>query len=234
MSDPSFPPLFTGQSAAGGDPFALACAAAEAGCDAGLVIYDLAHDTLNAAIIFAPDVTLPQAVAILPICGVGLQNALGALAPPEVGVQLGWDGAIYVNGGRCGHLRMAAGPTAADDIPDWMVIDLTLSLWPASDETGLTPDVTALFAEGCADVDATDLLEAWVRHTLVGINAWTDSGTATLHREWSGLAHQTDGTMTVAGKTGTYIGLDDALGILLKIDDNTVLIPLTENLTRPT
>jgi BirA family biotin operon repressor/biotin-[acetyl-CoA-carboxylase] ligase len=40
--------------------------------------------------------------------------------------------------------------------------------------------------------------------------------------------------MTVAGQTGTYIGLDDALGILLKIDDNTVLIPLTENLTRPT
>lgn len=233
MSEPSFPPLFKGLSAAGGDPFALACTTAEAGCDAGLVIYDLAHDTLRAAIIFAPDQALSKAAAILPICGVGFQNALGALAPPEVAVHLGWDGSIYVNGGRCGHLRMAAGETV-EDIPDWMVIDLTLTLWPGSDETGLTPDVTALFAEGCTDVDATALLEAWVRHTLVGINAWSDTGTASLHREWAGLAHGLEGTMTVAGQTGTYIGLDDALGLLLKVDDNTVLIPLTANLTRPT
>ena len=115
-----------------------------------------------------------------------------------------------------------------------MVIDLSLALWPASDETGLTPDVTALFAEGCTDVDAAELLEAWVRHTLVGINAWTDTGTASLHREWTGLAHGLDGTMSIAGQTGTYVGLDEALGLLLKVDDNTVLIPLTANLTRPT
>ena len=233
MNEPSFPPLFKGQSAAGGDPFTLACAAAEVGCDAGLVVYDLAHDTLRAAIVFAPDAVLSEAVAILPICGVGFQNALGALAPPEVAVHLGWDGSLYVNGGRCGHLRMAAGDTV-EDIPNWMVIGLTLSLWPDSDETGLTPDVTALFAEGCAEVDSTDLLEAWVRHTLIGINTWTDTGMASLHREWAGLAHGLKGSMTVAGQTGTYVGLDETLGLLLKIDDNTVLIPLTANLTRPT
>ena len=34
MIAPSFPPLFTGLDANGGDPFALACATAEAGCDA--------------------------------------------------------------------------------------------------------------------------------------------------------------------------------------------------------
>ncbi|MDA8821572.1 DUF4444 domain-containing protein [Planktomarina temperata] len=40
--------------------------------------------------------------------------------------------------------------------------------------------------------------------------------------------------MTVGSMTGTYIGLDDRLGLLLKIDDTTTLIPLTTNLTRPT
>lgn len=232
MNTPQFPPLFSGQDAAGGDPFAMACAAADAGCDAGLVIFDLAPDQLRAAIVFAPDVVLSQAVAMLPICGVGLQNALGVLAPPEVGIHLGWDGTIYVNGGRCGALRMAAagGP---DFEPDWLVMALTLSLWPGTEETGLTPDQTALYAEGCAEVDAVTLLEAWVRHTLVGINAWSDNGLANLHREWAGLAHGLEGDITIAGQTGAYVGLDENLGLLLKIGTETVLIPLSENLTRP-
>jgi len=233
MIAPSFPPLFSGQDATGRDPFALACATAQAGCDAGLVIYDLAPDTLRAAIVFAPDVSLEQAAVMLPICGVGFQNALGALAPPEVSVHLGWDGAIFINGGRCGALRMAAEGQPTDE-PDWLVVDLTLTLWPQSDDTGLTPDETALYAEGCAEVDAVALLEAWVRHTLVGINAWADTGTAQLHREWSGLAHGLEGEVTSAGQTGTYTGLDENLGLLLKIDDKITLVPLTVHLTRPT
>lgn len=232
MTAPQFPPLFTGQDAGGGDPFTLACDAADKGCDGGLVIYDLAADQLRAAIVFAPDVALSKAAAMLPVCGIGLQNALGALAPPEVGVQLGWDGAVYVNGGRCGALRMAASGTPEAE-PDWLVIDLTLMLWPKTEETGLTPDETALYAEGCAEVDAVALLEAWVRHTLVGINAWADGGMANLHREWVGLAHGLTGEMTVAGKTGAYVGLDENLGLLLKADTETIMIPLTTNLTRP-
>lgn len=233
MNTPQFPPLFTGQDAAGAEPFALACAAAHKGCDAGLVIYDLAPDQLRAAIVFAPDVVLSRAAQMLPVCGIGLQNALGVLAPPEVGVHLGWDGAIYVNGGRCGMLRMAA-PGASDAEPDWLVIDMSLTLWPSTQETGLTPDDTALYAEGCAGVDAVTLLEAWVRHTLVGINAWAEGdGTAQLHREWIGLAQGLEGTVTAAGRTGTYVGLDENLGLLLNIDAKTVLIPLTETLTRP-
>lgn len=232
MIAPSFPPLFSGQDAQGADPFALACQTAEAGCDAGIIFYDLAPDTLRAAIVFAPDVPLSQAAVMLPVAGVGFQNALGALAPPEVGVHLGWDGIIYVNGGRCGRLRMAAAGEPQDE-PDWLVIDLTLTLWPTNEDTGLTPDDTALYAEGCAEVDAVSLLEAWVRHMLVGINAWADGGTVQLHREWSGLAHGLDGIVTAGGQTGTFTGLDENLGLLLKVDENTILVPLTDNLTRP-
>lgn len=233
MIHPQFPPLFTGQDAAGGDPFALACEQADEGCDAGLVIYNLAADTMRVAIVFAPDVALSKSAAILPICGVGLQNALGVLAPPEVAVHLGWDGVVYVNGGRCGGFRMAA-PGAVENEPDWLVVELTLSLWPKSDDMGLTPDETALYAEGCAEVDAVSLVEAWARHTLVGINNWSDDGLVTLHREWAGLAHGLKGDITVAGQSGTFVGLDENLGILLKVETETVLIPLTANLTRPT
>ena len=233
MTEPQFPPLFSGQDAAGADPFALACARADAGCDAGLVVHDLAPDRLRAAIVFAPEVPLSEAAMMLPLCGVGFQNALGALAPPEVAVHLGWEGGILVNGARCGRLRMAA-PGTPEAVPDWLVIGLELALWPRSEDTGLTPDETALYAEGCADVDPVTLIEAWVRHTLVGLNAWDEDGPAALHREWSGLAHGLAGQITVAGRTGSYIGLDEHLGLLLKVQDETTLIPLTATLTRPT
>ncbi|SFR64291.1 biotin/lipoate--protein ligase family protein [Litoreibacter janthinus] len=227
MTQPQFPPLFSGE-AAKGDPFALACGRAAEGCDAGLVFYDLAPDRLRAAIVFAPETALHDALAALPVCGVGFQNALGALGPPEVAVHLGWDGPIYVNGGRCGALRVAASPKDPMAEPDWLVVGLDLWLWPASEEGGLTPDQTALYAEGCAEVDAVELLEAWVRHTLVGLNAWSDSGLASLHREWGGLAHGKGTDIDVLGHAGHFLGVDEHFGLLLRQGDTTRLIPLTE------
>ena len=58
------------------------------GCDAGLVVHNISPDTLRAAIVFAPEVTLEEAIVMLPTCGIGFQNALGALAPPAVAVHL--------------------------------------------------------------------------------------------------------------------------------------------------
>jgi biotin-(acetyl-CoA carboxylase) ligase len=227
MSVLSLPPLFQGLATAGADPFAVACAEAKAGCDAGLVCYDLRSDRLHAAIVFAPEVPLGEAAIMLPLCGVGFQNALGALAPPEVAVHLAWDGTIRINGGRCGALRIVASPPDPTREPDWLVIGLTLDLWPADDETGHTPDVTALFTEGCADVEAPRLLEAWVRHTLVWINRWLEDGARPVHTEWSGIAHGLKSQVSVAGETGIFIGVDEDFGMLLKSGRGTTIIPLT-------
>nr|WP_309503318.1 DUF4444 domain-containing protein [uncultured Roseovarius sp.] len=233
MTRPAFPPLFSGLDAEGADPFALACAKAANVCDAGLVIYDLAPDRLRAAIVFAPEVPLRDAACMLPLCGVGFQNALGALAPPEVAVHLGWCGGIYLNGGHCGDLKIAASDRDPAVVPGWLVVGLSLELWPPSEETGLTPDATALYAEGCTEVDPITLIEAWVRHTLVEINAWADDGPARLHANWLGVAHERDKEISVAGHHGTFTGLDENLGLLLKTADGSRLIPLTDLLTEP-
>jgi biotin-(acetyl-CoA carboxylase) ligase len=158
---------------------------------------------------------------------VGFQNALGALAPPEVAVHLGWDGALYLNGARCGGLRVAASHTDPEAQPDWLVIGLTLPLWPPSEETGQTPDATALYAEGCAEVDAGNLLEAWARHTLNWINRWEDEGPRSLHAEWRGLAHGLGEERTQGDLFGSFLGVDEDFGMLLRQGDTTQLIPLT-------
>ena len=128
---------------------------------------------------------LAKAMAMLPLCGVGFQNALGALSPPEVAVQLEWNGGIRVNGAACGALRMMASTTNPAAVPDWLVVGFTLPLYPANDpdmaQTGLNPDQTALYAEGCAEVQPPALVESWARHTLHWINRWEDLGPASLH-----------------------------------------------------
>lgn len=229
MTAPTFPPLFQGLAVEGQiDPFDKACVEATRGCDAGLVVYNLGVNTLQGALVFAPDVPLADAMTMLPLCGVGFQNALGALAPPEVAVHLDWNGGIKINGATCGGLKIAASDTAPDANPDWLVVGLDLPLWPDTDDTGHTPDQTALYAEGCADVKADRLIEAWVKHTLVGINRWTEDGAVSLHKEWRGLAHGIGEAVEIAGKSGTYLGVDERFGMLIRDDDTTHLVPLSE------
>ncbi|WP_299191048.1 biotin/lipoate--protein ligase family protein [uncultured Litoreibacter sp.] len=228
MSTPTFPPLFSGLAVEGQvDPFDKACVEAARGCDGGLVVYNLGANALRAAIVFAPDVTLEDAMAMVPLCGVGFQHALGALAPPEVAVHLDWAGGIRINGASCAAMRVATSETNPGAEPDWLVIGLSLPLWPDSDDPGTMPDQTTLYAEGCADVQADALLESWVKHTLVGINTWQEAGAAPLHKDWRGLAHGIGEEITINGLTGTYLGVDERFGMLLRDAETTHLIPLT-------
>ena len=120
MSAPQFPPLLSGLAVTGAiHPFDTACAMAIEGCDAGLIVHNITADRLMAALVMAPEVPLEDAMAMLPACGVGFQNALGALAPPEVAVHLDWDGGLRINGASCGRLRVAAGGTIPRSPAGW-------------------------------------------------------------------------------------------------------------------
>jgi len=234
MSAPSFPPLMSSLAVEGAiDPFEKACAMAALGCDAGLIVHNVTANHLLAAIVMAPEVPLEDAMAMLPACGVGFQNALGALAPPEVAVHLEWDGGLRVNGASCGRLRVAAGGTTPDAEPGWLVVGLELPLIQITERPGDAPDQTALYDEGCAEVDPVGLLEAWARHTLVWINRWEDGGPKVLHAEWRGLAHGIGEDITIDGRSGTYLGVDDRFGMLVRDNDTTHLIPLSTRLETP-
>jgi biotin-(acetyl-CoA carboxylase) ligase len=208
-------------------PFDAACALAAEGCDAGLIVHNLTANHLMAAIVLAPEVPLAEAMVMLPTCGVGFQNAFGALAPPEVAVQLEWSGGIRLNGASCGRLRVAAGGTDPEVEPDWLVIGLDLPLLQITERPGDQPEQTTLYDEGCAEVDPVELLEAWARHSLVWINTWEDAGPRALHAEWRGLAWRMGEEVTQSGHTGTFQGVDDRFGMLLREGDTTHLIPLT-------
>ena len=101
-------------------------------------------------------------------------------------------------------------------------------MWPAHEEMGETPDETALYAEGCAEVDAANLIEAWARHTLNWITRWDGEGVKPVHDEWRGLVHGTGEDIDIDGQIGTFLGVDENFGLLLRTGDETTLIPLTK------
>lgn len=223
----TFPPLMHGHAVAT-DALAEAARQATLGCDAGLVTYAERPDRVEAALVFAPEVPLAQAMTMLPLCGVGFQNALGAIAPPEVAVHLEWAGGIRVNGAACGELRVIASDTDAHAVPDWLIVGVSVPLMPEHEEMGHTPDRTVLYAEGCADVQAGTLIEAWARHTLHWIHRWEEDGARALHAEWRGLAHGIGEPSEIGGLDGTFMGVDEDFGMLLRDEEGeTHLIPLT-------
>ncbi|MEP2715045.1 DUF4444 domain-containing protein, partial [Pseudophaeobacter sp.] len=131
---------------------------------------------------------------------------------------------------RCGTLRIAASTQNPEAMPDWLVLGLELPLWPANGDGGETPDETALYAEGCADVAAPALLESWTRHALHWIARWEDDGLEPLHAEWRGLAHGMGEDGQWPGGKGTFLGVDEDFGMLLRDAEGTRLIPLSTRL----
>lgn len=229
MREPALPPLLSGQAAGDGtDPFARACELAASGSDAGLVIHDLCMTGLRAAIIFSPEIRLAEAMVALPACAIGLQNALGALSPPEIAIHLDWDGGIRLNGASCGRLRPAAATADPETVPDWLVVGLTLPLRTEDGEPGLTPDSTTPHEEGCGDIDPVSLLESWTRHTLVWIHRWSDEGAEPLHREWRRLAHGFGGAIETGFGNGILVGIDEHFAMILNEGGKTRLVSLTE------
>jgi biotin-(acetyl-CoA carboxylase) ligase len=223
---PTFPPLLRGEEAVPGlDPFTKAVASAALGTDPGLVCWARDPAALRAALVLAPEAPLERAVGIAFAVALGLGDALGALAPPEVAVHYVWPGGFKVNGADCGAMRAAASTTDPRAEPDWLVIGVEIPYLPPSAEVpGNRPGQTCLAEEGCIDVTPLRLLESWSRHSLVWINRWLGDGFAPLHAAWRDRAW---GIGEDLPEGGTFVGLDELGGMLVRTTRSTELRPLT-------
>ncbi len=231
-AEPQFPPLLSGvKTQAGVDPFEKAVADAQTGrAEIGHLYWSPDDDTLRAAIVFEPEIALAEAAPILFAVANGLNDCIGALAPPEVGLHHVWPGGVKVNGAFCGGLRVQVPSWEGAEAPDWMVIGLTLAIASTADDPGRRPDVTALAEEGCGHLSRVRLLESWSRHTLVWVNRWEDDGYRPIFEAWLGRADGRGNTVTIETQegpvSGTFLGLDEHGGALLKTGQDMRTIPL--------
>lgn len=226
-----FPPLLTGV-AVPGDPFDAALASVAQEVEPGAVFYGVDPARMQTAVVLAPEEPLETALRVTFAITLGLNDALGTLAPPEVGVHLVWPDRIKVNGAFCGEIRVAASTTDKTSEPDWLIVGLEVPMiLPGETEPGHDPDRTALAEEGCAEILMPDLVEAWGRHMMNWLHIYLTDGFEPLHREWRAKGDRLGDSVTYP-QEGVFIGLDENGGMILKTGETTRILSLADHLVR--
>ena len=223
------------------DPFFKAIAAGEAGEEPGLVIHAEDLRAMRLAVLLAPESPLADAVGAQFAASLGLADALGALGPPELAVHFAWPNRILVNRAEAGRLRVASSTTEAEAVPGWLVFALDVALARKNEDPGLDPAHTTLEDEGCIGLSTPRLIESWSRHFLVWLNRFMDEGLRPLHGAWCArcmeigkpLEERPAGLDLPPSPPPLFLGLDERGGMLLRQGDDTILLPLHEQLDYP-
>ena len=206
----------------GGDAMARAAALASAR-GAGLLAWVRSAARAEAAVVLEPEMPLAGARLALLAAANALADALVVLGPPEVIIGLRWPAEVLVNGGRVGGLRLAAPPgTSETAVPDWLVIGFEVALAsPPGIEPGDAPDRTCLEEEGFEAPSAADLVAAWARHLMAGLDRWQSGGPRRLVEDC--LSRLEDGR----AEAGLRRGIDPSSGALvLERDGSRQMVPL--------
>ncbi len=183
MTTPALPPLLTGHPVPR-DAFGAATALALRGGDPGTLVYAQTDAAVDLAVILAPEMPLARALDAMLALQLATGDAIGALSPPEVAVQIAPPAGLVVNGGSCGGFRAAA-PVAMPEVePGWLTLGLWLAVMTRSTDPGADPDHTTLHDEGCGDLTVPHLIESLARHFLVWIDRLADEGRAPLVAAW--------------------------------------------------
>lgn len=219
---PSFPPLLRGvEVATGVDPFQKAVSDCGLGrAEMGDLYWSPDEVTLRTAVVLEPDVALKTALPIMFAVANGMNDCIGALAPPEVGMQHIWPDGIKINGAWCGTMRAASATRDPEVVPDWLVIGVSLSRKWAGGDPGDNPEMTALSEEGCSHLSLVRLIESWSRHMMTWVNRYEDEGYRPIFDGWLSRAegYQKNVAFAYLGqtRTGVFLGLDEDGAMLLR------------------
>jgi hypothetical protein len=175
----------------GGDAFAYAqTIAADRG--AGTLVFVQRFDLVEFALVLEPEEPLLAARRALYAGMNAMADSLAAHCPPEKAVSFNWPDALLFDHGLLGGARLAWPAGAPEDQPpDWLVFggmmrtavvrnrDSGVSLEPGTWQVG-----TALEVEGFEEIDAGALVESFIRHFMVHVDAWREYGFKRVARDW--------------------------------------------------
>ena len=99
---PQLPPLLTPIAVAEGQDVLAKALSSATTAEVGTVLYSEAVNVMDVAIVLGPEVPLRQSGQMLYALMIGVGDAIGALAPPEVVVTYQLPGYILLNRGRAG------------------------------------------------------------------------------------------------------------------------------------
>jgi biotin-(acetyl-CoA carboxylase) ligase len=198
------------------DAPARARAMAAEGAGAGTLVWHPDPERLDCAVVLRPEETGEEVLPVVLVAALALSDAIGAVGPPAVALDLVWPGSVRVNGGLVGGIGVDL-ESEADlrQIPEWAVLAADVRIAAETGiEGGERPDVTSLEAEGFAGVVARALAEAFARYLLVWMDRWQEQGLAPISRHWlhRATARHRDTVLLLGGEliAGTVERLDES------------------------
>lgn len=233
-SEPQLPPLLKARAVDSGVCVATKAMAMAAAGEIGVVCHETEGDVLRFAVTLAPEVDSQTAVQMHHAMMIAIGDAIGANAPPEVGVTYRFPGEILLNHGLAGRVHThLAERQDKQAIPEWMVVAASLRLRGELSglDSGIIPDETTLAEEGGSFVSATRLLESTTRHFLVWLSTWEEDGFKPLFQAWKGRLDKQPVVPLASGQQAEWIGLDASGAGLAKIDGNAMTLDIAESET---
>lgn len=149
-------------------PLEAAVNAARDGADPGTLFHTELASRCAFAVILSPHRPIADA-AVLALGARAVQAALAALAPEQVPVRIAGADRVEVDGAEVATLAVVRAPTMCDDVPNWIVLEITIAIDLQLTEPGLTPGITCLAEEGF-QTSAAEVLGATCRALLAGIH----------------------------------------------------------------
>jgi len=231
---PQFPPLLTGHELkTGQNPARKAAAGAAKGkYGAGDLLWLRNNDTLDYAIVLEPEVDRVKALDMIFVQMVALGDAIGAIAPPEIGITYHWPNRVLANGAEIGAVNaILSDHVDAQGVPDFMVLSTHIEVRPKMGNLnpGLDQSRTTLWDEGCGELDAMQVLDSSARHFMNWVHTWEEDGFQTVLTQIDGRMEQGH-ALSLCGIEGTFLGLDENANLLIKHDGGTKLVAVSDAL----
>lgn len=235
LIEPDLPPLLKGRRSLPGISALRAAVdgARSHALGAGDLIWTDDAGKAGFAIVLEPEVPLAKAAQILPVTMAAVGDCIGVLTPPQVGLMYHWPGQVQVNGASAGSVTLASATNNAQEIPDWLVtaVEVTLQFNPDAEEPGHNRERTALIEEGCEGLTAVEFIASCARHFLTWLNVWQDDGYRPVHQNWLERMAGRDAAISIplTGKRPVIVkGLDEDGGLLYAVggNDQTRSVPL--------
>jgi hypothetical protein len=161
------PPGFTALTCAE-RPLDAAVAAARDGADPGTLFQTDLGARCAVAVILSPHRPVAD-TTVLALGAHAVRAALAALAPEQVPVRVAGADRVEVDGAEVATLAVVRATTMCDDVPDWIVLEITIAIDLQLTEPGMTPGITCLAEEGF-QTSAAEVLGATCRALLAGIH----------------------------------------------------------------
>jgi biotin-(acetyl-CoA carboxylase) ligase len=168
-----------------GDAFAHACCVAPKS-GAGTLVCVGRFDLAEFAVVLEPGEPLSTARRAFYAGMVALTDALGAYAPPNKAVAIGWPDVVRIDGGLVGGGRMGWPSSAREDEPPaWLVFGAMIRTVAMTDRgPGVHSLASALDEEGFGEAGAVQVTESFARHLMRVIDSWQVDGFDSLARDY--------------------------------------------------